>query len=959
MRHAKRLPRHRTAAGDVPTLRTENASSGHALQPPTKSHPRKTAAADTKAVRKADRLPALAPQQELPRQSQTTVAPQVRRGKTPQLKHDAHKEQAVPQPVGRQKTTPQGTTPRASEANASAKPKGGHVSMAQSLARKPSTKASNYLDVYDMPPSDEEIAPPARKPSRLGSVAKAKEKERKEQPQKPQNEASKKTAESDDSNASRKRKRRGSASSVAMKDAIVDRQSDASVPQRNRKLPRTEEPILRSHEPSKRSKMTYPQGKASCAVPTINKPKRTRQLTVPVFSQRPISKGQSSPAQLSSMLPNKSQTKPSPLLEAPDAEDETMYEIPLPLTTPVRSSKKPSSGSVTPRQKALFSSLLGDASRTPMPSIGALRLTDKKPSNSLGSLVRSKSDLTYSVQARKTRLIDTLKHTDASSEDEENDTSDTESEASSNRQSGHERTGKCKIEQPHEGRLLGDIYPEDMDIEPERAVEARASQVVSAFNSRAKFTYAKARSHLEEANPEDAFLISMGLDDDFGFDSQNKDSPSGDDNDPSSQVQAHHVLKRKGQQNRFNDDVRMYIDDLPITSGNTVRRSAMLELCSQMEDETFTNQLLDSTLATQFLESIISNGEIIFDFAAAVAIVFLLNTNSTSFVLDQIYRTGIITSLVKLTSNELEIRSIAKNRKTNLSKIAVGSVIAVREKLLASSIWSSLALEKVTPQIVALKALESIVVGLRRSGNVELLLDQSMVSTIIDTSPKISKNGTVRPEDVIILQIIVSILESVSISRQKQSLWPMKTLERLADMMSGVFGLEDASSTMLAVKLCMNLTNNKPKACLPFSGHAFIQSLAATIPRSFARLHSGLKQDERTAVLESLILSLGALINLAEFSDQARMNVDDGERLLSTLVKIFVEGSERAARVFIVPSLSQAFTDQTAGPIYGGVSIKRACRLSYCAPWQSLSQPLCQDQSQCRIARSALGHVDQ
>ena len=49
--------------------------------------------------------------------------------------------------------------------------------------------------------------------------------------------------------------------------------------------------------------------------------------------------------------------------------------------------------------------------------------------------------------------------------------------------------------------------------------------------------------------------------------------------------------------------------------------------------------------------------------------------------------------------------------------------------------------------------------------------------------------------------------------------------------------------------------------------------------------------------LDSLILSLGAMINLAELSDAARLNVDDGEEAIDTLVQIFLVGSERASQV--------------------------------------------------------------
>src|SRR5205823_4554546 len=91
----------------------------------------------------------------------------------------------------------------------------------------------------------------------------------------------------------------------------------------------------------------------------VDKPKRSRLRTVPVLTRPSINKGQSSPATLHSMLASGRIAKPSLIAEAPEGttvEDETMYEIPDTLTTPVRPSSNAASGSVTPRQKALFGS---------------------------------------------------------------------------------------------------------------------------------------------------------------------------------------------------------------------------------------------------------------------------------------------------------------------------------------------------------------------------------------------------------------------------------------------------------------------------------------------------------------------------------------------------------------------------------------------------------------------------
>lgn len=55
---------------------------------------------------------------------------------------------------------------------------------------------------------------------------------------------------------------------------------------------------------------------------------------------------------------------------------------------------------------------------------------------------------------------------------------------------------------------------------------------------------------------------------------------------------------------------------------------------------------------------------------------------------------------------------------------------------------------------------------------------------------------------------------------------------------------------------------------------------------------------------DDLILGLGAMMNLAEFSDSARLSIIQGENgLIDELVKIFLEGSKRAEQASHFPSL--------------------------------------------------------
>jgi hypothetical protein len=67
-----------------------------------------------------------------------------------------------------------------------------------------------------------------------------------------------------------------------------------------------------------------------------------------------------------------------------------------------------------------------------------------------------------------------------------------------------------------------------------------------------------------------------------------------------------------------------------------------------------------------------------------------------------------------------------------------------------------------------------------------------------------------------------------------------------------------------------------------------------SIIEKFQSINTGLALEKRTEVSDSLILSLGAAINLAELSDQMRLNTADD---IETLVEIFLEGLKRASQV--------------------------------------------------------------
>ncbi|CAI9635680.1 unnamed protein product [Alternaria burnsii] len=870
-------------------------------------------------------------QASLPPSSNPAV-PRTIRGKTPQSvqapKQTTQDHSLSYRPVVKAKAPSEATTVASSQVKVQKTARTAPALPAKKASEKAPAKPVDDLAVFDVPMSDEEAPPTVKKISRQAQSRGPKEAAKKS---KTTSEAPHKdTAESDDSNASKKRKRQGSASSTAtINRPIAHQKPEQSVPQRSRKYQKNEDGASPGYG-SSNQRITGSTQKAQPPAPTINKPTKTRQRTVPVLASRTIIKGQSSPAMLNGMIPGRQSSKPSPVkevFEVAELEDETMYDIPGPLTTPVRQSKASMPGSITPRQKDLFGGLLSDSSSstTPMPNFSNLQLTDRKPRSLIGSLARSKSDVTHSAKARKTRLIDTLKPSEPSSDGDEEGSSQVgdDSEVSSN----HSWTARKPLQNSGEARLSS-THPDNMDVDNPGKVDSQTSQNTSGFGVRPKLTYAMARSYLREDNPEDDLLISMDLDDDFGSQSQRETRSVSESDAENSQAQAQqvHELRTRGRNAVLHHEAEMMIEETSATTSKNIRRSAMIDLCTKMADEKFCDQLLDSALAHQFFQNISVSCEIVFDFVAAVATVFVLRTNPAYSVLGQLYETGSLANLIKLAGNGADIKEIAKDRKTNLSKIAKESVLSFRALVQQSYIWSPAVTEKVSPQLVALKAIELLIIGLRKAGNADMLLNQTMISQIVEiasASNNRPESNDAAPEDDATLEMVLSILESTSATRQIQATWSTGVLQQIAKFMPRFFQPDAAASTMLAVKLCMNLTNNKPKACQPFSTKAFVQPLMQSIVEKFRSINTDLAPEERTEILDSLILSLGAAINLAELSDQMRLNVANE---IDTLVEIFLDGLKRASQAASVEESHSGVATGYLGVLIGNLSLNDIIR---------------------------------
>ncbi|KAF1953177.1 hypothetical protein CC80DRAFT_478182 [Byssothecium circinans] len=840
-----------------------------------------------------------------------------RRAKSPQvLVQRASVEQSQP---AKRTTRSRATTPAPLVA-VSNKKKAKDATISSKKPKLTSGIKSPALDIFDVPTSDEDA--PAKTPMRPRPVPSSRIKVL-PAPRVPNAPLSPSPSEeSDVSTKSHKRKRDASvcSSTRAKMTSGPDREMEVSVPLRNRKHHKKENSVSPGHDTVEVPPLVPHIAGIPEEVVIMDKPRRTKQRASAAPHRALISKGKSSPAKLHTMLADRSRprqkpTPAAPILPEPSDENETMYD-PDDTETPQIPKKMAVPGSMTPRQRDMFSNLLDDSSdpSTPMPNVSALKLTDRKPGSALASLLRSSSDIPQSAHTRKSRLIDMLKQaTSSSDEDSESDEETEEEIVKIPNVSAPPRTAI-------KGRLSAQDNSQDttdaMEVDSETLGNSQSSQTAVNLRTGGRVTYAKQRSYLEEQGDNMEDILDMVFNDDIGLDSQRQCSLSEDDEDMG--MHGIHDLRNTGQQQKFNQEVDFAIDDIAGHGGLNAsqRRSAMIDFATSLADKYYAGQLLESSLTSRLLRSISSSGEIIFDFAAAVAILFILEKRPGAAILEEIRESTIMATLDKLLISKfaaLDIHRIAKDRKTNMSLKAREMVAEFRSLILNSGVWSPENLEKVSPQLLAIKVLELLVVSLRQAGNAEVLADETMITRIVEAASgpcQRMKAGNASAQDHLLLESSLSTLESLSVTKERQATWSNELLARLADMMPAVFQITNSASPIkLAIRLCINLTNDKPKACQLFSHASFITPLIRSINQNFKLLVSEGDAGRRTEINEDLIFSLGAMINLAECSEQARASaIQDGDEVVDELVQIFLEGSERADQAasmeesqFIVP----------------------------------------------------------
>ena len=675
-------------------------------------------------------------------------------------------------------------------------------------------------------------------------------------------------------------------------------------------------------------------------------------------SQTTFKSSSSAPAMLENLLAKSVTSAPTeknpmnpiliPRLEDKNRPTNDEMDFEHPLTPPSKLTNRTGTPSQmllnTPRQSRLWKYLLKDDEEPPAKTDLLKPNPDIEVESTAVKVSRAPgvhSSLSYSTAAsksmqppRRNKLVDTLiggrpSLEGVSEDDDESSDDDWENQ-------------DIVMEEAPYIQVSADNVPEK-SIQPE--VVARRPGISHVGGPRT--TYAdKKRSFLSVPQTDFDQILETPIND-FGFGSQGQHSITHSQNsavqDCENTVEEHpqeeeeegpsmrsaHELQALGSNRRFVDKLDTLLDDVNESRGasRSAQRSALLELGRNMMAKDYLTRFLQLDYDQKLFSGFNGHLDSVCDFLWISLVSIIVSGGASAHVLERLSRRNVIGGLILQSTVTQSMNAIARDRKTNMSRVARDDLVKFCDSLRQESLWGSEIPRTLSPRLMSLKSLDLLVRKSREGGDMAVMLDIEHVEKLLAICREATdeKDETEPPStQTSEAELAMSILESDSIhlaASSGESNWSSKALHGLADSTTAILGFTGEASInieSLLLRLCLNLTNNNAMVCEIFGMPEIVAALASSVMSKFAEPLEKLPEELRASLLDRLILCLGTLINLAEYSEKARLSLvanDDG--LIQGLLDAFADGLKRATEVslYLEMLFECALTNYLAGGI--------------------------------------------
>jgi hypothetical protein len=371
--------------------------------------------------------------------------------------------------------------------------------------------------------------------------------------------------------------------------------------------------------------------------------------------------------------------------------------------------------------------------------------------------------------------------------------------------------------------------------------------------------------------------------------------PNEDTNEDGS-VRSIHELRQAGGNARYRGAVESIFEDIEDSQNSlTGRCNAFLQLCGKLLDTGLKRRFVECNFDKRLVDCLSMDLQVVPTILAFCAYALGSSDGHMSYVLATSAWPKLQEASPALLGMHDDIPVAARAQASGLSR-PLQKTIQNTIPQIAAMLFPDTALSKLSPCILALYCLRSTMSTTQTKGENPSLsksLLKPLVQALVLEGQRCASLGKIHPESSEILCMGFSILESSTALAESftKDHWdildPLSELHSLLCLESGTAG----QIQLLYIRLILNVTNSNPSLCDRFATPEMVGGLVRIVSAKFGDLTED-ALGQANSSLDSVILALGALINLTEQSEASRSiflhSADSSKLFLDQLLHLFM-----------------------------------------------------------------------
>lgn len=352
------------------------------------------------------------------------------------------------------------------------------------------------------------------------------------------------------------------------------------------------------------------------------------------------------------------------------------------------------------------------------------------------------------------------------------------------------------------------------------------------------------------------------------------------------QIRSVHELRARGKSSRIIAEMDELLQDVNQTAARSHQTTALIKLVIKLLNDDFAKTFIQHNHEAILLDLLPDASDELSKALLVTASLLLLRHDLPRPALQR-FKDRLLDS-TELLRIETDIAALTSTHSTELGRSNMAFSTLLRKTKKLSELWVDGLPDALRVRTLYLRAIDLLVSKLRQNGDTSALLSDDALTVICPP-------GLFLSADRLDTSIVISLLEALS-TLYSPSDWPATVIETIATLPATLSRSSDFSqhTMFLAYRLCLNVTNDKNIDHFLFARAGTLQSLPQDIVTGFKQI-TDIRPDAEVRKLkfDLLILAIGILINLSEYSKAARQAILQEPSLIE-MVNIFKTGHEQA-----------------------------------------------------------------